>query len=50
MAKLSKEVKIEFEWNDKIEDNILIVIGQFANYKGRVKYLFTPKGALNGIS
>lgn len=50
MSKLSSEVKIKFEWNDKIEDNILIVIGQFTNYKGRVKYLFTPKEALNGIS
>lgn len=50
MAKLSKEVKIVFQWNDKIEDNILIVEGRFNNYNGSAKYLFTPKGVSNAIS
>lgn len=50
LSKLSDEVKIIFQWNDNIEDNVLIVEGRFIHYTGYAKYLFTPKGAKNELS
>ena len=49
-SKLSNNVEVKFIWNNKIEDNILIVKCNFKDYNGYAKYLFTPKGVLDGIS
>lgn len=49
-SKLSNNVEVKFNWNNKIEDNILIVKCNFKDYNGYAKYLFTPKGVLNEIS
>jgi len=49
-SKLSNNVEVKFKWNNKIKDNILIVKCNFKDYNGYAKYLFTPKGVLDGIS
>ena len=49
-SKLSNNVEVKFKWNNKIKDNILIVKCNFKDYNGYAKYLFTPKGVLDGLS
>ena len=49
-SKLSNNVEVKFKWNKNIEDNLLIVKCNFKDYNGYAKYLFTPKGVLDGIS
>lgn len=49
-SKLSNNIEVMFNWNENIKDNVLIVKCNFKDYNGHVKYLFTPKGVLDGIS
>lgn len=49
-AKLSSSVEVMFNWNKNIEDNVLIAKCNFKDYNGHVRYLFTPKGVINGVS
>lgn len=49
-SKLSKSVEVMFNWNGNIKDNVLIAKCYFKDYNGHVRYLFTPKGVLNGLS
>lgn len=45
-SKISKKVDLNLSWNDKINDNLLVVEFYFKNFEGTIKYLFTPKGDL----
>lgn len=45
-SKISKKVDLNLSWNDKINDNVLVVEFYFKNFEGTIKYLFTPKGDL----
>lgn len=49
-SKLSNNVEVMFNWNKNIGDNVLIAKCNFKDYDGYAKYLFTPKGVLDGIS
>lgn len=49
-SKLSGNIEVMFNWNKNIEDNVLVAKCNFKDYNGYAKYLFTPKGALDGIS
>lgn len=49
-SKLSNNIEVMLNWNEKIKDNVLIAKCNFKDYNGYVKYLFTPKGVSNGIS
>lgn len=49
-SKLSNNVDVMFNWNKNIDNNVLIAKCNFKDYDGYAKYLFTPKGVLDGIS
>lgn len=49
-SKLSNNIEMSFQWNEKIKDNIIVAKCNLKDYNGYAKYLFTPKGVLNGIS
>ncbi|AIS31988.1 hypothetical protein BRM9_1172 [Methanobacterium formicicum] len=49
-SKLSEKVKVIFQYNDNIKDNVLIVETSLKDYDGKTKYLFTPKGVSDGTS
>ncbi|NPV65498.1 MAG: hypothetical protein HPY63_08365 [Methanobacteriaceae archaeon] len=45
-SKISKKVDLNLSWNEKINDNLLVVEFHFKNFEDTIKYLFTPKGDL----
>jgi len=49
-SKISSNVDVIFNWNENIGNNVLIAKCHFKDYEGYAKYLFTPKGVLDGIS
>ncbi|MCK9151813.1 hypothetical protein [Methanobacterium alcaliphilum] len=49
-SKLSNNIEMNFQWNEKIKDNVIVAKCNLKDYNGYAKYLFTPKGVLNGIS
>lgn len=49
-SKISKNIEVMFNWNKNINENVLIAKCNFKDNNGHAKYLFTPKGVLDGIS
>lgn len=49
-SKLSKMIEINFYWNKKIKNNVIIAKCSFNDDRGHAQYLFTPKGVFDEMS